>query len=784
MKRFFIKSVACISIAFFLAVILPSGFQYPKANAAKTPQENADLLKTGKCDSVGGYTIIGSDCYYAQRDSEALKILMSQAILNNDQTAKDKVSLYGGEALSDQITIQTAQKNLNDLKSQLDKEIDPVKKAQIQSQITQYETGIAKIQTAIDEKTKIGPVNDCGKLDLGCHLNFFFSTILPQALMGMVIKVINIVLWVIVKILAWILGAAAALLDLAMDYTMRIGEKTALIATMKQTWFVLRDTFNVLFIFILLYISIQTILKGAAAKTKQMLANVVIAALLINFSLFLTNTIIDASNIFTIAVYNKSQPSGQSVTLSTSIMKSLSLQTLEKDPLPMDSVGFTMRSFIQIILYSVVIWAFIQAMLLMLVRTIMFFVLMALSPIGFMGDVVPRIGEYSKKWWSTLTDQAIIGPIFMFFMLIIVTLINSGVLKDSLVSAGTMVSGESFGVISGSFLNVFIIIGFIITAVKISKKLSGEAGAFVSGFGGKLAGALTVGAGGMLLRNTIGRGAAALVNNDKFKEKASKTIAGRLALRATDNLSKRSFDVRNTKLGKTLAKQGLDLGKGGGKDGFQGQVKRVGKWTEDTAKLMERDMTDGGRGDVMAKERIAKELEKKTSSDANHQNIVKEGENHQKQFVSLQNAKKSIEEELNKPGLDEGKKKRLEGRKSSLDKMMLEKEKEIKANEANRAKREMELLDQKARDSITNEIKTEHQSTYAGVVKDSTLTWLATGTKGRKEAVKKVRDLVKGKSKSQKLADAAREAQKELDDKESKPKEEPKKEEGGDKGKK
>ncbi len=820
MKRFFIKSVACISIAFFLATFLPNGFYYTKVLAAtKTAQENADLLMTGNCDSFGGRTIIGTDCYYAQRDQAAIKILADQAISSRDKinqltaqkasatspmqaqayqdqidqitkdaaTAKKAAEFYGGNKTADQITVDTANKVLNDLRSKLDEETDPAKKAQIQSQITQTEGALSTIQAAIADKEKIGPVNDCGKLDLGCHLNFFFSTILPQALMGMVIKIFNIILWAIVKILAFILWASAALLDLSLDFTMRIGEKSALIASMKQTWVVLRDTFNILFIFILLYISIQTILKGAAAKTKQMLANVVIAALLINFSLLITNTIIDASNIFTISIYNQSQPTGQNVTLSTNIMKSLSLQTLEKDPLPMESIGFTMRSFIQIILYSVVIWAFVQSMLLMMVRTIMFFVLMALSPIGFMGDVIPRIGEYSKKWWSTLTDQALVGPIFMFFMLIIVNLINSGVLKNSLISAGSMVSGESFGSISGSFLNVFIIIGFIITAVKVSKKLSGDVGAYVSGLGGKIAGALTVGGGALLARNVIGRGAAALMNNEKVKDKLGSNPVGRLALRGTEKVAKSSFDVRNTELGKSLNKQGLDLGKAGGKDGFIGQAERSQKRTIATAKLLETDI-NSGEGQA----RIEKAVNKMKAEKA----IDMIYDNGKTQKI---NEKNQLKEQLNKLDADikgangnnsEEENQKINDQRNEIMAKMQEKEKEIVEHERKRGEEKLKLKERELtekevgllkelkfedkelkemKSKAEKEVKTSRQSAYANAVEHSIITRITSGKKGMRQTAKKIRDdLVKGKSDKDKLVEIVKKMQKDEDQKEEK----------------
>jgi hypothetical protein len=65
-----------------------------------------------------------------------------------------------------------------------------------------------------------------------------------------------------------------------------------------QGWGVIRDIANVMFIFILLYIAIRHILQMGSSNTKRLLTSLIIAALLINFSLFFSKVIIDAGNIF------------------------------------------------------------------------------------------------------------------------------------------------------------------------------------------------------------------------------------------------------------------------------------------------------------------------------------------------------------------------------------------------------------------------------------------------------------------------------------------------------
>src|SRR3989344_3386288 len=72
-----------------------------------------------------------------------------------------------------------------------------------------------------------------------------------------------------------------------------------------QAWGVVRDLSNIFFILILLYVAAKIILDLGGHEAKQTIAKVVIIALLINFSMFFTQVIIDTSNVLALVFYNK-----------------------------------------------------------------------------------------------------------------------------------------------------------------------------------------------------------------------------------------------------------------------------------------------------------------------------------------------------------------------------------------------------------------------------------------------------------------------------------------------
>jgi len=100
----------------------------------------------------------------------------------------------------------------------------------------------------------------------------------------------------------WIFGAGASLLDTSIEFS--ISSASFKFQGLKDAWTTIRDVANIAFIFILLYIAIATILQLGGYQTKRVLTALIIAALFINFSFFLTGVVIDSGNILALALWN------------------------------------------------------------------------------------------------------------------------------------------------------------------------------------------------------------------------------------------------------------------------------------------------------------------------------------------------------------------------------------------------------------------------------------------------------------------------------------------------
>jgi len=406
--------------------------------------------------------------------------------------------------------------------------------------------------------------------------------------LGKTVMMINgIILQIIaIPILSFFLRIAAAMLDMAVNFTLSTTIYRTTTSGVVIVWALMRDICNITFIFVLLWSAIQMIVGIAGANAKKMIANVVIAALLINFSLFITRIVIDIGNIMGVAIYNKILVTGRGSGIDTILMDSLGLSGIfgSTGTNSVFSIAFGVVSWLQVITILTTFIVFMYAMLLMGARVVVLIFLAALSPIGFMGDVLPKFSEYSKQWRETLYGQVMIAPVFLLFVYLIVNVATefdkaAAAVKGAVnttVATTTAITGMAANTVAQStseskdylmFFKFVMIILLLVVAVKITKKMTGAIGAAVEKFGmaavGLAIGAATGGA-ALLARQTLGRASANALEGEKGADLRARAAAGdkkaRMQLAYHEKASKSSFDARNTKAAGLAGKAFGDIG--------------------------------------------------------------------------------------------------------------------------------------------------------------------------------------------------------------------------------
>jgi hypothetical protein len=118
------------------------------------------------------------------------------------------------------------------------------------------------------------------------------ATMLDGPAFSIVNNVIGIVGNFFLTLTAQLLTISGTLLNLSLNITTHVGDFYNSIPALNEVWLVVRNMSSIFIIFALLYSSIMVIVgAGSSSATKELIVKIVIAGVLINFSLFFTKVL-------------------------------------------------------------------------------------------------------------------------------------------------------------------------------------------------------------------------------------------------------------------------------------------------------------------------------------------------------------------------------------------------------------------------------------------------------------------------------------------------------------
>lgn len=395
-----------------------------------------------------------------------------------------------------------------------------------------------------------------------------------------------------------------------------------------STWILVRDFSNMAFIFVLLYTGIQTIL-GIGDWRKTVL-NIIVIALLINFSLFFTKVVIDAGNILAVGIYSAigaekidkshtSMASGglKERDLSSSLVGNFGPQTILGNAGKVESPYLVFAIFIiGVIVNILAAFAFFRVALVFIGRIIGFWFLMVISPFAFISITFPKGNEF-HSWLKNLLGLSFVAPVFLFFLYLLMKVLAEGHIMDTLSSpSGNNLAEFSFDAIFIPVIMVIFIYLALDKAVSFSKNMAGDFGQLGATIGAAAMGAATGGA-AFMGREVVGGLAGEALKRGMV---SSESWVGRRA----EDLTKSSFDLRNlggkdsmfgATIGGGIAKGvgAMGIGKGGGVGGVaKAEEERVKKATDHVPKMSV--FEEQGARDRAAKEAAKKQTGENVSS--------------------------------------------------------------------------------------------------------------------------------------------------------------------------
>lgn len=239
----------------------------------------------------------------------------------------------------------------------------------------------------------------------------------------------------------WWVVFTGTLLNTSIILTLHIKDFVSSTPGIFLVWQTLRDLSGMLIIFMLLWASFRIIL-GHDSKIGDLIKNIVIMGILINFSFFITSALIDASNIVSLALYNGivSNPistnnlsttdianktisaTGADTGLGEILLQHLSVQSIYDPKNTVDSnkgadyKAILLQGVVGTIIMVTVGFSFLLASLSFVARLIYLIVLLAFSPIWFAAKVIPGISKESGEWESKLISQLIFMPVYLLLL--------------------------------------------------------------------------------------------------------------------------------------------------------------------------------------------------------------------------------------------------------------------------------------------------------------------------------------------------------------------------------
>ena len=238
------------------------------------------------------------------------------------------------------------------------------------------------------------------------------------------------ILWTFVNgffgLLVWIAGS---LLNIAVgQFVVGFGDifrTQGLGFAVDHLWGLVRDIFNLAFIFGLVYIGFKMILRTGESDAKKALVYIILAALLVNFSLFFAKAIVDFSNIAAAQVahgFYDGVPGQYEV--SNKFMNVLGLSGIWNAGSAGDfltnmatgqgnGLGYI---FGTMVLFIITAFVFFAGALLLLIRFVVLNFYLILSPIMFLGWVFPNLKSTASDYWTGFLNQAFLAPVYLLML--------------------------------------------------------------------------------------------------------------------------------------------------------------------------------------------------------------------------------------------------------------------------------------------------------------------------------------------------------------------------------
>jgi hypothetical protein len=248
---------------------------------------------------------------------------------------------------------------------------------------------------------------------------------IPLGLIMVLAYVIQFLTWLLVKVAFFLLSDYF----FTPDFYSNVLGGFAINPVVISGWKIVAGLVNMFYIIILLIIGVGTLFRVEKYTYKKLLVKLVIAALLTNFSLVFAGIILDFAHIIMFSAFkNPMESFGQAIDtmLAKDIYKAADrINLMTKQEGIMQAISIAAGPVVGAIFLALIAITVCAIAFFLIVRVVVLWVLLVLSPFAYIGAVLPDTQKISSEWWSKFLANAFMGPLLFFFVWFAVSMLDN-----------------------------------------------------------------------------------------------------------------------------------------------------------------------------------------------------------------------------------------------------------------------------------------------------------------------------------------------------------------------
>lgn len=184
-------------------------------------------------------------------------------------------------------------------------------------------------------------------------------------------------------------------------------------------WNIIRNIGNIFFVVVLIVIGLTTLFRIEGYQYKDLLVKLVIAAVLVNFSLVIGQAVLAIAETVQFQFLPPESSTVEALVKKLVIDPESDKGQITFDQRNLDASGGMAKlinPFFKLALAvgSAIVLGGIAVFL--VIRMVALWILLMLSPIPYIADILPATRSYKKQWWSYFLRYAFFTPIMAFFL--------------------------------------------------------------------------------------------------------------------------------------------------------------------------------------------------------------------------------------------------------------------------------------------------------------------------------------------------------------------------------